>query len=118
MNSVWQIFGPVQSILRFDDIEDAVNRANDTTYGLAAAVFTENISTGIHVARLLDAGTVWLVGAYVVEISPCASVLVNGVCRLICRILKSLLSITSFHMFPFRMYSFIELYLLRYVRCI
>ena len=57
----YQIFGPVQSILKFDDLDDAIDRANDTTYGLAAAVFTQNVTTGIQVSRLLEAGTVWLV---------------------------------------------------------
>jgi len=54
-----QIFGPVQSILKFHDIEEALDMANDTTYGLAAGVYTKNLDTAIRVANSFEAGTVW-----------------------------------------------------------
>ena len=56
-----QIFGPVQSIIKFKDIEEVIDMANDTQYGLAAAVFTKDLDTAIRVANSLEAGTVWWV---------------------------------------------------------
>jgi len=55
-----EIFGPVTCALKFKTLEEAVERANSTTYGLAAAVFTTNIKTAIKVQNLLEAGTVWV----------------------------------------------------------
>lgn len=55
-----EIFGPVVAVFRFDTTEEAVRRANDSEYGLAAAVWTESIRTGHQVARRLKAGTVWI----------------------------------------------------------
>jgi aldehyde dehydrogenase (NAD+) len=55
-----EIFGPVMSILRFDDIDEVVARANRTTYGLAAAVWTRDISNAHRVSAGLKAGTVWV----------------------------------------------------------
>jgi len=56
-----QIFGPVQSILKFRDIDEVIDMANDTTYGLAAGVYTKDLDTAIRVANSLEAGTVWYV---------------------------------------------------------
>jgi aldehyde dehydrogenase family protein len=55
-----EIFGPVASVLRFKDENDAVLQDNDTTYGLAAVVWTKDISRAHAVARRLRAGTVWV----------------------------------------------------------
>jgi acyl-CoA reductase-like NAD-dependent aldehyde dehydrogenase len=55
-----EIFGPVAALIPFSDVDDAVRQANDTTYGLAAAMWTTNLSTAHTVARQLDAGTVWI----------------------------------------------------------
>ena len=55
-----EIFGPVGLILPFDEEEDAIGYANDTLYGLGAAVFTTNLRRGHRVAAEIDAGTVWL----------------------------------------------------------
>lgn len=55
-----EIFGPVVAVFPFDTTEEAIRRANDSDYGLAAAVWTENIRTGHRVARRLKAGTVWI----------------------------------------------------------
>ncbi|KNE22075.1 aldehyde dehydrogenase family protein [Virgibacillus pantothenticus] len=55
-----EIFGPVVAVFPFDTTEEAIRRANDSDYGLAAAVWTENIRTGHQVARRLKAGTVWI----------------------------------------------------------
>ncbi|KAI0059770.1 aldehyde dehydrogenase [Artomyces pyxidatus] len=55
-----EIFGPVGVVIKFEDEEDVVRQANDTMYGLAAAVFTKDITRGIQVAHRLQAGTVWV----------------------------------------------------------
>lgn len=55
-----EIFGPVQSILKFKSIEEVIHRANASPYGLAAGVFTQNLDTANTVSRALRAGTVWI----------------------------------------------------------
>ena len=55
-----EIFGPVLSVLRFRDLDEVVRAANDTPYGLAAAVWTKDIKKAHRVARLLKSGTVWI----------------------------------------------------------
>ncbi|CAB3757002.1 aldehyde dehydrogenase [Paraburkholderia humisilvae] len=57
-----EIFGPVLSVITFDTIDEAVRLANDSDYGLAAAVWTSNLTTAHDVARRLRAGTVWVNG--------------------------------------------------------
>jgi acyl-CoA reductase-like NAD-dependent aldehyde dehydrogenase len=53
-----EIFAPVLSILEFDTIDEAVRRANDSPYGLAAGLFTSNLSTALQTARRLRFGGV------------------------------------------------------------
>src|SRR6476659_4429018 len=55
-----EIFGPVLAAIDFADLDEAIERANATTYGLAAAVWTRDIKKAHHVARRLQAGTVWI----------------------------------------------------------
>jgi acyl-CoA reductase-like NAD-dependent aldehyde dehydrogenase len=55
-----EVFGPVLAIQRADDVEQAIALANGTGYGLAAAVWSSNVSTAHRVARRLRAGTVWV----------------------------------------------------------
>jgi aldehyde dehydrogenase (NAD+) len=55
-----EIFGPVMSILKFKDMDELVDRANKTIYGLAAAVWTRDIGKAHHVANNVRAGTVWV----------------------------------------------------------
>jgi aldehyde dehydrogenase (NAD+) len=55
-----EIFGPVMSVIPFKDVNDVVRRANNTTYGLAAAVWTRDISKAHALANSLRAGTVWV----------------------------------------------------------
>ena len=55
-----EIFGPLLSILCFDSEEEVIERANNTSYGLAAGVFTNNIKRGHRVIHQLQAGTCWI----------------------------------------------------------
>ena len=55
-----EIFGPVLSVITFDTAEEAVQIANDTPYGLAAAVWTADISKAHLTAKALRAGSVWV----------------------------------------------------------
>jgi len=55
-----EIFGPVQQILKFKTIDEVIERANDSTYGLAAAIFTTDLDKSIVVSQSLRAGTVWV----------------------------------------------------------
>jgi gamma-glutamyl-gamma-aminobutyraldehyde dehydrogenase len=55
-----EIFGPVLSVLAFDDLDEAVRLANATEYGLAAGLWTADLSTAHRVSRALRAGTVWV----------------------------------------------------------
>jgi aldehyde dehydrogenase (NAD+) len=55
-----EIFGPVLSVLTFDDVDEAIQQANSNPYGLAAAVWTNDIKKAHMVSRRLKAGTVWI----------------------------------------------------------
>lgn len=55
-----EIFGPVQSIIKFKDMDDVIERANNTTYGLAAGVLTKDVNRAMIMAQALEAGTVWI----------------------------------------------------------
>jgi aldehyde dehydrogenase (NAD+) len=55
-----EIFGPVLCAIRFKDLDEVVNRANATEYGLAAAVWTRDITKAHAVANRIRAGTVWV----------------------------------------------------------
>ncbi|KAK0200052.1 aldehyde dehydrogenase [Desarmillaria ectypa] len=55
-----EIFGPVGVVIKFDDEEDVIRQANDTMYGLAAAVFSQDINRALETAHKLKAGTAWV----------------------------------------------------------
>jgi aldehyde dehydrogenase (NAD+) len=55
-----EIFGPVMSILKFKDVDEVVTRANKSLYGLAAAVWTKDITKAHAIADGVRAGTVWV----------------------------------------------------------
>lgn len=60
--TIWkeEIFGPVVCVSKFHTEEEALARANDTSYGLGSSVFSENVSRAIRVASKLQAGSVWV----------------------------------------------------------
>lgn len=55
-----EIFGPVVAAMPFRDLDDLVDRANNTTYGLAAGIWTNDVSKSHQIARAVRAGTVWV----------------------------------------------------------
>jgi len=55
-----EIFGPVQQIIRFKKLDEVIERANNSEYGLAAAVFTKDIDKANYIVQGLRAGTVWV----------------------------------------------------------
>ncbi|MFE6055282.1 aldehyde dehydrogenase [Kitasatospora sp. NPDC056446] len=55
-----EVFGPVLAVLPFDDLDQAVRLANATEYGLAAGLWTSDLSTAHRLSRALRAGTVWV----------------------------------------------------------
>jgi betaine-aldehyde dehydrogenase len=55
-----EIFGPVMSILSFDDEDEVIKRANDSRYGLAAGVVSNDLNTAHRIAHHLQAGICWI----------------------------------------------------------
>jgi len=55
-----EIFGPVMQLLKFRNLEEAVQRANSLQYGLAAGIMTRDVGTALKVASELNTGTVWI----------------------------------------------------------
>ena len=55
-----EIFGPVMSVLKFKTEEEVLERANATSYGLAGAVFTNNIKRAFRVSENLEVGVCWV----------------------------------------------------------
>ncbi|MGH2937199.1 MAG: aldehyde dehydrogenase family protein [Solirubrobacterales bacterium] len=55
-----ETFGPIRSILKFDDVEDAVARANASSYGLGGSVWSGDVDRATEIAGRLDSGTVWV----------------------------------------------------------
>ncbi len=55
-----EIFGPVMSVLKFKDVDEVIQRGNDTCFGLAAAVWTRDIGKAHRLSKELRAGTVWV----------------------------------------------------------
>jgi aldehyde dehydrogenase (NAD+) len=62
-----EIFGPVMSVIKFDSMQDLVEKANNTIYGLAAAVVTKDLDKALYVANHIRAGTVWVNSYHVVD---------------------------------------------------
>ena len=55
-----EVFGPVLAVLSFKDLDEAVELANSTLYGLSAAVWSQDFSTCLSAARRIKAGTIWI----------------------------------------------------------
>lgn len=55
-----EIFGPVATVIPFRDVDEAIRLANDTTFGLAAAIWTNDIKRALSLSRALRAGVVWV----------------------------------------------------------
>ncbi|KAF8317981.1 aldehyde dehydrogenase [Clavulina sp. PMI_390] len=64
-----EIFGPVVVVARFGSNEELVKLANDTNYGLSAAIFSREMTNALTIARKLQAGTIWINSHSIVEIN-------------------------------------------------
>ncbi|MFG0294723.1 MAG: aldehyde dehydrogenase family protein, partial [Maioricimonas sp. JB045] len=53
-----ELFGPAVAVTRFDNIEDAIRLANDTSFGLSAGVFTQDLDRAMRFAREVDSGNI------------------------------------------------------------
>lgn len=60
MNYEEEIFGPVVCVTTFHDEDEVIDRANNTRYGLAATIWTENLSRAHKIAQYLQCGYVWI----------------------------------------------------------
>lgn len=56
---LYQIFGPVQQLIKFKTMDEVIEKANKTEYGLAAAIFTKDINKIMTYSSRVKAGTVW-----------------------------------------------------------
>jgi aldehyde dehydrogenase (NAD+) len=65
-----EIFGPVLTIRIFTTEEEAIEMANDTTYGLAASIYTSDVTRAMRVSALLEAGTVTINAPYGLTLTP------------------------------------------------
>lgn len=57
---VEEAFGPVLPLLKFDDVEDVIRRANDSEYGLAGSVWSADVAAARKIAERMETGTVWI----------------------------------------------------------
>ena len=57
-----EVFGPIMSLMPYDDLDEAIEIANSTTYGLTAAIWTNNYFTAMELSRSIEAGYVWVNG--------------------------------------------------------
>jgi phenylacetaldehyde dehydrogenase len=74
-----EIFGPVLVVLKFDSDEEALRMANDNIYGLAASVWTQDISRALRYSTQLEAGTVWINNHDIVDSNmPCGGFKQSG----------------------------------------
>jgi betaine-aldehyde dehydrogenase len=76
-----EIFGPVVSVLTYTDVDDAVEIANDSAYGLSGSVWTEDTGIGIEVARRIRTGQVRINGAALATDAPFGGFKQSGIGR-------------------------------------
>jgi acyl-CoA reductase-like NAD-dependent aldehyde dehydrogenase len=77
-----EIFGPVLAVIRYSDVDEAVEIANDTIYGLSAAVWSSDYERALDVANRLEAGTVWVNDVHMVAVGmPFGGVKQSGLGR-------------------------------------
>ena len=76
-----EVFGPVVNIVAFDDLEQAINAANDTPYGLAAGIFTADLNTALTAAGRLRMGSVHIneTSSSRVDLQPYGGVKMSGI---------------------------------------
>lgn len=55
-----EAFGPILPMLKFEDVDDVVARANDSEYGLAGAVWSKDVDAAVEIAERMETGTVWI----------------------------------------------------------
>ncbi|KRT82796.1 hypothetical protein AMK59_3617, partial [Oryctes borbonicus] len=55
-----EIFGPVQQLMKFDSLEEAIERANKTNYGLAAGIYSNDVDKINYLSQGIRAGTIWV----------------------------------------------------------
>ena len=55
-----EAFGPILPMMKFDKIDEVIERANDSEYGLAGAVWSKDTDKAIEIARKIETGTVWI----------------------------------------------------------
>ena len=73
-----EIFGPVVSVIAYDDVDEAIAIANDSSYGLSGAVFTEDFDEGLRVASAIESGLVGINAQGARESVPCGGVKLSG----------------------------------------
>ncbi|WP_431933920.1 2-hydroxymuconic semialdehyde dehydrogenase [Nonomuraea jabiensis] len=77
-----EVFGPVAALVPFDTEQEAIRLANDTAYGLAASVWTQNVERGHRVAQAMRVGTAWVNTWYLRDLrSPFGGVGLSGIGR-------------------------------------
>ena len=74
-----EIFGPVIAVMPYEDLEDAIQQANDSEYGLSGAVFTSDLHRGFELARRVETGTIGVNQHGARSCAPCGGVKSSGI---------------------------------------
>ena len=76
-----EVFGPVLAVLAYDSLDDAIDIANDSAYGLSGAVFSADVNRGLQVARRIRTGSVEINGGPVGLLAPVGGFKDSGIGR-------------------------------------